>query len=92
VLEVTYARHLGDYTVLLRFNDGIEGPVDLKDALWGPVFEPLKQVEFFGKLTLSESLGTITWPNEADFAPEFLKDKLIEQRDSHAEKQRGGVK
>lgn len=92
MLEVSDARHLSDYTVLLRFNDGTEGPVDLKDALWGPVFESLKQVELFGKFKLSESLGTITWPNEADFAPEFLKQKLIEQRDMSAEKERGGVK
>lgn len=79
MLAVTNARYLTDYTVLLRFNDGTEGPVDLKNALWGPVFEPLKQVDFFKNLKLSESLGTITWPNEADFAPEFLKEKLIEQ-------------
>jgi hypothetical protein len=43
------------------------------------VFEPLKDISFFKQLTLSPILHTISWPDDADFAPEHLKAKLIEQ-------------
>jgi hypothetical protein len=70
------ARYQGDYRVWLKFEDGIEGEVDLEKELWGQVFEPLKQKALFAKLSLDKELDTIVWPNGADFAPEFLYQKL----------------
>jgi hypothetical protein len=63
---------LKDYVVWLRFSDGVEGEVDLKDELFGEVFEPLKDKNFFKKFILQPEWLTIAWPNGADFAPEFL--------------------
>ncbi len=68
---VTDARYVKDYTIWLRFADGTEGEVDLSDELWGPVFEPLRDSEFFRKFEVAE-YGTLAWPNGADLAPEFL--------------------
>ena len=65
------ARHVKDYTVWLRFVDGTAGEVDLSGELWGPVFEPLKDPDYFRQFVLAE-YGTLAWPNGADFAPEFL--------------------
>ena len=79
MLEVTKARYLSGFTLWLSFNDGTEGTVNLEDSLWGPVFEPLKNVDFFQTFSLSPILHTLTWSNDADFAPEHLKEKLIEQ-------------
>ena len=45
--RVIEARYAGDYVIWLRFDDGLEGEVDLKDELWGPVFSPLKNREYF---------------------------------------------
>ena len=39
--NVLEARLVRDYVVWLRFRDGTTGEVDLKDELWGEVFEPL---------------------------------------------------
>jgi len=50
--------------------------VDLARELIGPVFEPLRDVENFRRFTLSQDLHTLVWPNGADFAPEFLRQKL----------------
>ncbi|HET7737445.1 MAG TPA: DUF2442 domain-containing protein [Tepidiformaceae bacterium] len=68
---VTDARHVKDFTIWVRFADGTEGDVDLADELWGPVFEPLKNPEFFRQFEVAE-YGTLAWPNGADLAPEFL--------------------
>jgi len=79
MLEVVDAKYLSGFTVHLAFSDGTEGNVNLADSLWGPVFEPLKDESFFKQLTLSPMLHTLSWPNDADFAPEHLKAKMVEQ-------------
>ena len=38
----------------------------------GPVFEPLRDVQTFRSFQVHPDLHTVTWPNGADFAPEFL--------------------
>ena len=66
------ARHLGAHRVWLRFDDGVEGLVDLADELWGEVFEPLRDPAYFARFTVDQ---TLVWPNGADFAPEFLHER-----------------
>lgn len=82
MLEVTSAEYVDGYRVRVGFNNGQSGVVDLKDALWGPVFEPLKDPAVFRRFRVSDVVHTICWDNDADFAPEFLYEKMVEQ--SHA--------
>jgi len=79
MIEVCRARHLGNYRIEIEFNTGQSGIVDLQGSLWGPVFEPLRDLERFKRFTLSPVLHTIAWDNDADFAPEYLQDKMVEQ-------------
>ena len=72
--SVVQARYVRDYTVWVRFKDGSEGEVDLSSELWGPVFEPLKDIQYFRSFKVAE-YGTLAWPNGADIAPEFLYEK-----------------
>jgi hypothetical protein len=83
MLEVTKVKYISGYTLELSFSDGAEGTVDLKDSLWGPVFEPLKDVAFFSQVFLSPVLHTVAWPNDADFAPEYLREKLEDPPSEH---------
>jgi len=76
MLEVVKARYRGGYRIWVEFNDGASGVVDLKDALWGPVFEPLKDVRKFKRFRVSDVLHTVAWENGADFAPEFLRERI----------------
>jgi hypothetical protein len=69
--NVTEAEYVRDYIVALKFEDGTAGEVDLADELWGDVFQPLKDIEFFKRFEVAE-YGTLAWPNGADIAPEFL--------------------
>jgi len=79
MLEVVRAEYVADYRVRVRFNTGEEGIVDLREALWGPVFEPLKELAAFRRFSVSDVLHTICWENGADLAPEFLYDRMTEQ-------------
>ena len=78
MLEVIDAKYVDEYKLWIKFNNGDSGEIDLQDQLWGPVFMPLRDIEKFKKFVVSGELGTITWENEADFAPEFLLDKLFQ--------------
>jgi hypothetical protein len=70
------ARYQGDYRVWVKFDDGVEGEVNLEAELWGEIFQPLKEMARFAELVMDKELGTIVWPNGADFAPEFLYQRL----------------
>ena len=71
--RICEARYVEGHTIWLRFVDGTEGEVDLRDELEGEVFEPLKDRDYFKQFALHPELKTVVWPNGADFAPEFLR-------------------
>ena len=74
--HVIEARHVTGHTLLIRFDDGTQGEVDLLSELYGEMFEPLKDVDYFAAFQVHPELRTLVWPNGADFAPEFLRSSL----------------
>lgn len=76
-IHVTKAKYCNDYKVWLSFNDGIEGEIDLAPELYGEIFEPLKDEDFFKSFKVEGH--TLSWSNGADFAPEFLREQIMLQ-------------
>jgi len=74
--RVAEARYVQDFIIHLRFTDRTEGDVDLRDELYGEIFEPLKNRAFFQQFSIHPEFHTLTWPNGADIAPEFLYQKV----------------
>lgn len=74
--RVTEARYVSGRTIWLRFSDGAQGEVDLSVEIHGEMFEPLEDIEYFRNFEVNRELGTIVWPNGADFAPEFLRSSV----------------
>jgi len=73
ILNVIYAEYKEGYKVFLTFNNGESVIADLRDTLLNDsrkVFIPLRDYDYFKNFKIR--LNTITWENEADFAPEFL--------------------
>ncbi len=62
---------LADYRLSIRYDDGTEGILALKERLFGPVFEPLHDSKLFAQVFVDE-FGAITWPNGADLAPDAV--------------------
>ena len=69
-LHVDEAYYLDEYRLKLKFNNNEIKEIDLKDELYGKIFQPLKRIDFFKDFFISTN--TIEWKNGADFAPEFL--------------------
>lgn len=68
--QVVKAEYRGDHRIHLTFSDGSEKTVDFRPWLVGPVFEPLKDEDYFQRFFLEG--GTVGWSNGADIAPETL--------------------
>ncbi len=67
-------RALGGYRLHLRFEDGVQGNVDLAPLLgdFPGVFAELRDPAEFARVELWPEAGTLRWPNGADIAPETL--------------------
>jgi hypothetical protein len=75
--DIVEVRSLGGYRLYLRFEDGLQGEVDLADQLqFHGVFEPLRDPQVFAQVAVNRELGTICWPNGADLDPDVLYAKL----------------
>ncbi len=68
--SVIRAEHRGGYSIRITFADGSEKTIDFSQWLDGPIFEPLKDPEYFRRFFIDG--GTVVWPNGADIAPETL--------------------
>ena len=67
---VTAARHIADHRLEVTFADGTQKTIAFSQWLKGPVFEPLKDVNYFKQFIVDG--WTVSWPNGADIAPEAL--------------------
>lgn len=71
LVRVQKVRLLGDFWVLLEFENGTTKKVNLDPFLHGPIFEPIRQDKAVFRQIHIEN-GTITWPNGADIDPDVL--------------------
>jgi len=75
--RVVSVQQTGAYRLRLRFNDGAEGELDVRDEIpFDGVFEPLNDPDFFAQVRVDEELGTIAWPNGADLDPWVLHSRI----------------
>jgi hypothetical protein len=74
--RIVEAHYIAGFKVWIRFSDGVEGEIDLSYDLTGPMFAPLRNVEEFRRVSLHPELHTLVWPNGADLAPEFLRERV----------------
>lgn len=78
--EIRTVEYLGGHRLRLTFADGLVGELDLSDRFAGPVgsvFEPLREVAYFARVSVDEELGTVVWPNGADLAPDVLHEQAM---------------
>jgi len=71
--DLVTAVYKGDYRIELQFDDGKRGVVDFaKYVERGGVFERFRGIDFFRSFSVNKELGTLTWADEIDIAPETL--------------------
>lgn len=68
--HVVDAKYRGGYRIEVTFNDRSRATLDFRRWLQGPVFAPLRDLDYFRRFFVDG--GTVAWPNGADIAPETL--------------------
>lgn len=75
--SVVAVNQTGPYRLHLRFDDGVEGEVDIQAAIrFEGVFQPLNDPEYFAQVRVDDDAGTIVWPNGADLDPLVLHSRV----------------
>ena len=71
--DIVDAKYIEEYKIELEFDDGKRGIVNfLKYLDKGGIFELFKDIGFFRNFSINEDLGTLTWDDKVDIAPETL--------------------
>ena len=65
-----------NYHVWIRFDDGLEGEVDLNHLVGKGVFAAWKSVEFFNQVRVDPRTDTLTWGDDIDLDPYVLRGKI----------------
>ena len=65
---------IGPYALNVEFSDGTEQSIDFQPVLRGAMYGPLRDPTLFKAVTLDGEVGTLTWPNGADFDAATLHD------------------
>ncbi|RIK14906.1 MAG: DUF2442 domain-containing protein [Chloroflexi bacterium] len=72
IFTITEFEIVAPYTLRLTFDDGVIQVIDFAPMLRGELYGPLRDLDFFNQVRLNQEVGTIVWPNEADFDPATL--------------------
>jgi hypothetical protein len=71
--DIVAVEALPGYRVRLRFEDGVEGEVDIGRMVpFDGVFAPLADPAEFSRVAVNHEIGTIVWPNGVDLCPDVL--------------------
>jgi len=71
--DIVAVKPLADYRLWLRFEDGVEGVVDISQLIqFSGIFAPLQDLATFAQVQIHPELGTIIWQNGADLDPDVL--------------------
>ena len=80
IVDITGVDVVGEYRLRLTFEDGTVGDVEFIGREWRGVFEPLRDLDFFARVTVDPEAGTISWPGGLDMAPEPLYEEARSHR------------
>ena len=75
MFKIVEVKALQGYRLWLRYEDGVEGEVDLSDLAGRGVFAAWNEREFFESVRIDES-GALAWGDSLDLCPDALYLRL----------------
>ena len=72
--DVTAFEALKPYTLRVYFSDQTEQVIDFQPVLYGEMYAPLRNLDYFNQVRLDAETKTLVWPNGADFEPYVLHE------------------
>jgi hypothetical protein len=77
VHKIVEARPLPAHRLNLRFDDGVEGEIDLSDLVGKGVFSAWNDPAEFAKVFIDPETRTVAWPGGIDLCPESLYQDVV---------------
>ena len=71
-IRVKEVEVLTDYSLRIRFSDGTDKNIDFEPVLRGDIYGPLKDKSLFAQVSVDAEVGTLVWPNGADYDSSML--------------------
>jgi hypothetical protein len=72
--QVAAVQSLGGYRLRVTFDDGFAAEIDLSPLVGrGPIYEPLRDVEFFQRVKVSAEWGVLEWAEDLELSPGSLR-------------------
>ena len=75
-VKIVACKPLPNYHLWIRFDDGLEGEVDLNHLAGKGVFEAWNSIEFFNQMRVDPKSDTVAWGDEIDLDPYVLREKI----------------
>lgn len=75
--ELTECRAESDYSLWLRFDDGVHGRVYLGDLVGVGVFAAWRDIQNFRQVSVDADSRTVCWEGGIDIAQELLYQGLV---------------
>ncbi|HSW72051.1 MAG TPA: DUF2442 domain-containing protein [Chlamydiales bacterium] len=76
--KIVACKPLPNYRVWIRFDDGLEGEVDLSDLVGKGVFKSWKSIAFFNQVRVDPKSDTLAWGEDIDLDPYVLRKRIIQ--------------
>ncbi len=79
---------IGLHTIEVCFENNTCKTISFSPVLYGEMYGPLKDPEFFKSVKLDDEVNTLVWPNGADFDPSLLYhwEQYVEELSNRAKK------
>jgi hypothetical protein len=71
-IKVSAVEVLDGCSLRVHFENGTVRDINLEPVLYGELYEPLRNRALFIQVSVDNEVGTIVWPNGADFDPDLL--------------------
>jgi len=80
--DVVQAEAKPNFVIWVRFEDGLEGEVDLSALVGKGVFSRWREdPSEFGQASVDPVMGTVVWPGGLDVAPDRLYQDILKARE-----------
>ena len=73
--KITEVKSLGEYRLSLRFDDDVNGEIDLSHLAGRGVFSRWSDAAFFNRVRIGE-FGELTWDGSVDLCPDALYSQI----------------
>jgi hypothetical protein len=68
-----------EYCLFVRFKDGLNGRVRLREEDLTGVLAPLRDTQFFKRVYIDN--GAVAWPGDIDLAPDAMHAQVAREQD-----------